>query len=70
MATLLERLAQRITAEEAEIARIKADALADVKRAQERLTILRAAHDRLVAQPELETLIGQLAQVGITVTGG
>jgi hypothetical protein len=69
MASLLERLEQRIAAERAEIVRIRTDAVINERSASERMATLQAAADTLKARPELEALLERLGALGITVEG-
>jgi hypothetical protein len=63
--TLRDRLIERIKAEQAEVDRIKADAIANVRAAQERIAVLQATRDALT--PDLESLIAKLAAIGVKV---
>jgi uncharacterized small protein (DUF1192 family) len=63
--SLKERLATRIAAEQAEIARIKADAITNTAEAQKRLAVLQQAADALT--PQFEALLAALAAIGVKV---
>lgn len=65
MATLRERLQARIDAEQAELERIKADALTNAQQSKDRLAVLTVALSALT--PELETLIEKLSKIGVKV---
>jgi hypothetical protein len=65
--TLREKLSARIAGERQEIQRIRNDATVNERAAAARLAILLQASDVLSAQPQLETLIEKLGEVGIKV---
>jgi hypothetical protein len=65
--TLAEKLAQRIAVEDAEIARIQADAVTNVQAAEVRKATLQEAQAILDANPGIEPLIAALHRMGIEI---
>jgi hypothetical protein len=65
--TLVEQLGARVTAEQAEIARIKADALSNVAAAQQRIQTLQQAQTIITNNPQIEGLIDALHKMGIDI---
>lgn len=63
--TLRERLQARIDSEQAEILRIKADAIENGKAAQQRIAVLQQAATVLDANPQIEGLLAGLHKMGI-----
>lgn len=65
MGALKDRLASRLLAEQAELDRIKADAISNAKACQQRIAVLTQAAAALT--PELETLIDALNGIGVKI---
>lgn len=69
MATMLEKLQERMAAERTEIARIAEDAIRNRRQAEARLKVLESAAEVLAAQPKLELLLVELKALGISLEG-
>ena len=67
MATLLEKLSERIAAERVEIQRIQTDAVRNRRQAEARLKVLEDSAEVLSQQPKLELLLVELRALGIKV---
>lgn len=65
MASLRERLQTRIAQEQAEVTRIKSDALANAQAANDRIALLKAALTMLT--PEAEDVLTKLEKIGVKV---